>query len=81
MSCEKCKKSGEVELKTQPYTEEEYRNILPLLDKYGLTNQETQYIYNFYNRVFNMKRSPGCGKCTVNVIKSLKNKYNELYNQ
>lgn len=79
MGCEKCKKSGEVEIKTRPYTDEEFHNIIPLLDKYNITPQERDYIYNFYNRVFGTNKVPGCGKCFVNICKNLKKKYSSLY--
>jgi hypothetical protein len=50
-----------------------------LLDKYGLTTIEMNYIYNFYNRVFGTNKQPGCGKCLVNNAKNLKSRYRELY--
>lgn len=77
--CETCKKPKEITMETRPYTKEEFDRVLPILDKYGLTRQETEYVYNFYNRVFNEKRQPGCGKCFVNMAKKLKIKYNTLF--
>ena len=77
--CEKCKKPKEVELKTEPFTKEEYDKVMPLLDKYGITPSEMQYIYNFYNRVFGTNKQPGCGKCFVNNAKNLRARYRELY--
>jgi hypothetical protein len=78
--CETCKKPKEMTMETRPFTKEEFDRVIPLLDKYGLTRQETDYIYNFYNRVFNEKRVPGCGKCFVNMARKLKIKYQNLYN-
>jgi hypothetical protein len=77
--CETCKKPKEMTMETRPYTKEEFDRVLPILDKYGLTKQETEYVYNFYNRVFNEKKQPGCGKCFVNMAKKLKIKYNTLF--
>jgi hypothetical protein len=78
--CQTCKEPKEINLEFGQYTKEEYDNLLPLLDKYGLTSTETKYIYNFYNRVFKEKKQPGCGKCFIQIAKNLKNKYNTLYN-
>jgi hypothetical protein len=78
--CQTCKEPKEMTIETRPFTKDEFDRVLPLLDKYGLTRQETDYIYNFYNRVFNEKKQPGCGKCFVNMAKRLKIKYTTLYN-
>lgn len=78
--CQRCKKPKEMTMETRPYTKEEFERVLPLLDKYSLSSQEQNYIYNFYNRVFNENKQPGCGKCFVNMAKRLKIKYNSQYN-
>jgi len=77
--CKRCKKPKEVEIKTRPYTKEEFDTIMPMLDKFGLVPTDMQYIYNFYNRVFNTNKQPGCGKCFINIAKQLKARYREIY--
>lgn len=77
--CEKCKKPKEVELETKPYTKDEFDKVMPMLDKFGITPTEMNYIYNFYNRVFGTNKQPGCGKCFVNNAKNLRARYKELY--
>jgi hypothetical protein len=76
--CPKCKKSGNVELKTENWTFQELDDVIPLLDKYGLTREQTNYIYNLYNRIFKMNKQPGCGKCFVNIARQLKIKHSSM---
>lgn len=73
--CETCDKKPEVQIQLPNWTFDELQNIQPLLDKYGITRDEQKYIYNLYNRIFKTNQQPGCGKCLINVIKNLKNKY------
>jgi protein-arginine kinase activator protein McsA len=78
--CESCKQPKEMTMETRPYTKEEFDRVLPMLDKYGLTRDEMNYIYNFNNRVFKQNKQPGCGKCFFYIARNLKNTYNKLYN-
>jgi hypothetical protein len=77
--CETCKKPKEVLMEKELFTKEEFDKVMPLLDKFGITHGEMNYIYNFYNRVFGTNKQPGCGKCFVNNAKNLKARYRELY--
>ena len=79
--CESCKGKGEVNLNTENYTKQEFDYFISISNNYRFTQEETDFIYNLYNRVFKEKKQPGCGKCFVNVIKSLKKKYDGLYTQ
>jgi hypothetical protein len=76
--CEKCEKSGDVTLKTENWTIEELELAVSYLDKYKQPREEIDYVYNVYNRVFKTKKAPGCGKCFVNIGRSLKNKLNDV---
>jgi hypothetical protein len=78
--CADCDKKPEVTITTENWTLQELTNAMPLLDKYGLSREEQQYIYNLYNRIFKTNKQPGCGKCLVNAIKQLKVKFNQLTN-
>jgi hypothetical protein len=77
--CTNCPDSVEQEITLPLAQDKEWDIIIPLLDKFRITPQEMQYIYNFYNRVFKDNRSPGCGKCFIRIAKNLKNRYRELY--
>ena len=57
------------------YTFEELEASAPMLNKASYTSDETAYLYNLYNRVFNQNKQPGCGKCFVNVRKKLQARY------
>jgi hypothetical protein len=76
--CEKCKKSGNVVLKTENWTLQELEDVMKIIDKYGLTPQQISWIYNLFNRIFKENKQPGCGKCFVNIARRLKIKYAEL---
>ena len=75
--CEKCKKSGEVEIKTENWTKSELELVVSYLDNYNITRQQTDYAYNLYNRIFKTNKTPGCGKCFIRIAKSLKIKLDE----
>lgn len=77
--CTNCPDSVEQEITLPLAQDKEWDIIIPLLDKFRITPQEMQYIYNFYNRIFKDHRSPGCGKCFIRIAKNLKNRYRELY--
>jgi hypothetical protein len=77
-NCNDCKKEKEITMELGLTTIEEWNKIIPMLDKYGLSRDEINYIYGFYNRVFKTKKTPGCGKCFVNIAKHLKNRWNEI---
>lgn len=79
--CEKCKKPKEVEINTQNFTEQELEQFMTIADNYKFTPEEINWIYNLYNRVYKQSAVPGCGKCQKNVIRALKNKYNELHSK
>ena len=79
--CESCKDKGEVTITTENYTRQEFDYFLSISNNYRFGKEETDFIYNLYNRVFKEKKQPGCGKCFTNVIKSLKKKYDGLYTQ
>lgn len=77
-NCEQCDKEKEVTLKFDMVNNEEWITIMKLLEKMKITSQETEYIYNFYNRVFGTKKRPGCAKCMRNIAIHLKNRWNEM---
>jgi hypothetical protein len=77
--CEECSHKNDVTVKFPPYTKEEFDKVITLSQKYGLSNDEVTYIYNFYNRVFRTNKKPGCGKCFVTICKSLRKKYESEY--
>ena len=66
---------------TENYTRQEFDYFISISNNYRFGKEETDFIYNLYNRVFKEKKQPGCGKCFTNVIKSLKKKYDGLYTQ
>jgi ribonucleotide reductase alpha subunit len=76
--CEECDKEKEVELSFGLSTREEWDKVMILIKKYGLSRDEINYIYGFYNRELKQKKSPGCGKCFVNVCKNLEKRYTSL---
>lgn len=57
------------------YTLDELEKAYLEGNKPTYTNEEIQWFYNLYNRVFNQQKKPGCGKCFVNIRKHLKNRY------
>ena len=79
--CEECDKEKEVELSFGLSTREEWDKVMKLKLKYGLTRDEINYIYGFYNRELKQNKSPGCGKCFVNICKNLDKRYTTLINQ
>lgn len=79
--CEECDKQKEVELSFGLSTRAEWDNVMKLIKKYGLSRQEIDYIYGFYNRELNEKKSPGCGKCFYNLCKNLEKRYAKLISQ
>lgn len=79
--CEECDKEKEVELSFGLSTRQEWDNVMKLIKKYGLSKDEMNYIYGFYNREFKEKKSPGCGKCFYNLCKNLEKRYSSLLNQ
>lgn len=76
--CNDCKKQKEITMELGLTTIEEWNRVIPMLDKYRLQREEIDYIYGFYNRVFKTKKTPGCGKCFVNIAKHLKNRWHEM---
>lgn len=79
--CVECDKEKEVELSFGLSTKTEWDNIMKLIKKYGLSREEINYIYGFYNREFKEKKSPGCGKCFYNLCKNLEKRYSNLISQ
>ena len=79
--CLECDKEKEVELSFGLSTRQEWDNVMALTRKYGLSRDEINYIYGFYNRELKQKKSPGCGKCFVNVCKNLQKRYQTLIAQ
>ena len=76
MSCETCKEHKEIGLPImERYTLDELEKAHMTGNKSTYTNEEIDWFYNLYNRVFNTHKSPGCGKCFVNIRKHLTNKY------
>lgn len=79
--CSECDKEKEVELSFGLSTRTEWNNVMKLIKKYGLSREEMNYIYGFYNREFKEKKSPGCGKCFYNLCKNLEKRYANLISQ
>ena len=79
--CQECEKEKEVELAFGLSTRTEWDNVMKLIKKYGLSRDEINYIYGFYNREFKEKKSPGCGKCFYNLCKNLEKRYANLISQ
>lgn len=79
--CEECDKEKEIELSFGLSTRKEWDNIMQLIRKYGLSREEINYIYGFYNREFKEKKSPGCGKCFYNLCKNLEKRYSSLLSE
>ncbi len=75
--CVKCKKSGNVEIKTENWTLQELELVISYLDNYNITPDQKAYAYNLYNRIYKENKQPGCGKCFIRIAKSLKIKWNE----
>ena len=69
MSCHTCKTKKLPTMKL--YTFDELYDFYQVRDKHHYTPEEIANIYNLYNRVFNANKTPGCGKCFVNVRKKL----------
>jgi hypothetical protein len=81
--CKTCKKGKEVEITTElknevkkPYTPEELELVMSLVLSPRITNEQTQFLVDFNNRVLNDNKRMGCGKCVVQVKKNLINLYN-----
>ena len=79
--CQECEKEKEVEMAFGLSTRTEWDNVMKLIKKYGLSRDEINYIYGFYNREFKEKKSPGCGKCFYNLCKNLEKRYANLISQ
>lgn len=79
--CQECDKEKEVQLSFGLSTRTEWDNVMKLIKKYGLSRDEMNYIYGFYNREFKDKKSPGCGKCFYNLCKNLEKRYANLISQ
>ena len=79
--CVECDKEKEVQLSFGLSTKQEWDNVMKLIKKYGLSRDEINYIYGFYNRELKQKKSPGCGKCFYNICKNLEKRYSTLINQ
>jgi len=61
------------------WTFEELQNAQRLHDRQRYSREEIDEMFGLYNRIFNTKKQPtGCGKCIVNVLESLRRKYDEL---
>ena len=76
--CETCEKQKEVTISLGMETNEEWLKVIQLLNKMTISGEETQYVYNFYNRVFKTKKQPGCAKCMRNIAIHLKNRWNQM---
>lgn len=76
--CTNCPDEKEITVDLGLTTYAEWEKVIPMTTKYGLKPEEIQYIYNFYNRAFKEKRQPGCGKCFVNICKSLRKRWHEI---
>lgn len=79
--CVECEKEKELQVSFGLSTRQEWDNIMNLIKKYGLSRDEINYIYGFYNREFKDKKSPGCGKCFYNLCKNLEKRYKNLISQ
>lgn len=79
--CENCKNKEEIKLELPLWKKEEWDYIIPLLDKYKISPQDMDLIYNFSNRIFKENKRPGCGKCFVNLARRLKIKHQQLFGQ
>lgn len=79
--CIECGKQKEISLTFGLSTKEEWDKIMKLITKYGLSRDEINYIYGFYNREFKEKKSPGCGKCFYNICKNLEKRYKHLISE
>jgi hypothetical protein len=77
MGCNTCKnKEQEVSLNNLPnYSMAELEKAYLMMDRPHYTGEESAWLYNLYNRVFRTNKQPGCGKCFVNVRRSLKARY------
>lgn len=80
MDCEECEKEKEVELSFGLSTRQEWDSVMTLIKKYGLSRDEINYIYGFYNRELKQNKQPGCGKCFYNICKNLEKRYTALIN-
>jgi len=49
--CVECEKEKELQVSFGLSTRQEWDNIMNLIKKYGLSRDEINYIYGFYNRV------------------------------
>lgn len=76
--CIECDKEKEIELSFGLSTRKEWDNVMKLTKKFGLSREEIDYIYGFYNRELKQNKRPGCGKCFVNVCKNLEKRYQAL---
>lgn len=79
--CEECEKDKEVQLTFGLSTRQEWDNIMNLIRKYGLSRDEMNYIYGFYNRELKQNKRPGCGKCFYNICKNLEKRYSTLISE
>lgn len=75
MSCTTCKEPKPISLPMKNYTDEELERAYLEGNKSTYTREEQDWFYNLYNRVFKQNKTPGCGKCFVNIRKHLKNMY------
>jgi len=80
LDCEECEKEKEIQLSFGLSTREEWDSVMTLIKKYGLSRDEINYIYGFYNRELKQNKRPGCGKCFYNICKSLEKRYTALIN-
>ena len=79
--CVECDKEKEIEISFGLSTREEWDSIMTLIKKYGLSRDEMNYIYGFYNRELKQNKQPGCGKCFYNICKNLEKRYSTLLNE
>lgn len=79
--CIECDKEKEIELSFGLSTRQEWDNVMTLIKKYGLSRDEINYVYGFYNRELKQNKRPGCGKCFVNVCKNLEKRYKTLLSE
>lgn len=81
LDCEECGKSKDISVSFGLSTREEWDKVMALIQKYGLSREEINYVYGFYNRELKEKKSPGCGKCFYNICKNLEKRYQALIKQ
>ena len=75
MTCQKCKKRIKPIPTMKLYTLEELEHAYLTREMHQYTKDEQLWFYKLYNRVFNQTKTPGCGKCFVNIRQKLEQQY------